>query len=402
LGDNYLHLGKEKESSQCFALVQESEREHLFLTKARAYQVIGDNERFAEFLGRVQDDIIEHIFSALQSFRHTHLFQDIKGRFLNLEGRGGLEEGSGLGPGDSAGSPDVRNGITDESGIEIPYSSLSSSRSFLKLEDMLTTKVERKEKKRILKKYKLHKKEDSLRELGFGFVDLGDAEYLKGNTLAALFYYRIAEQIYLKEREFKFSDFAGFEDIIYRRVGDALSHRGYYDAAVDAHLKSLVINGDQPVEYFKAGLNYYLASFGKTFPLQEASDIDSAILNFTKAIAVAARKLKNPHYRFIYVLSSYFKGKALEVIGGFEKANGYLVEVSGHLKTYNTLWLALAESYIKYEKEVWGTDEEGRYILKYTTDKGRYYDKATEILKNVLALDPTNHEARELMRKVGG
>lgn len=396
LGDNYLHLGKEKESSQCFALVQESEREHIFLTKARAYQIIGDNERFDEFLGKAQDDIIDHIFSALRMFRHTHLFQDIKERFLKPEG--GIVPGGG----DSAVSPDVRNVFTDESGIEIPYSSLSSSRSFLKLEDMLTTKVERKEKKRILKKYRLHKKVDSLRELGFGFVDVGDAEYLKGNTLAALFYYRIAEQIYLKEQEFKFSGFAGFEDIIYRRVGDALSHQGYYDAAVDAHLKSLVINGDQPVEYFKAGLNYYLASFEKKFPLQEASDIDVAIQNFTKAIAVAAKKLKNPYYRFIYVLSSYFKGKALEVIGGFEKANSYLVEVSGHLKTYNTLWLALAESYIKYEKEVWGTDEEGRYILKYTTDKGRYYDKAAEILKTVLALDPTNHEAREMMRKVGG
>ena len=225
---------------------------------------------------------------------------------------------------------------------------------------------------------------------------------LKGNSLAALFYYRIAEQIYLKEMEFKFSEFAGFEDIIYRRVGDVLSHNGLHDKAVDAHLKSLFINGDQPIEYFKAGLNYYLASFDKQFPLQEASDIDAALENFTHAIVYSSRNLKDPYFRFIFVISSYFKGKALEVLGGFEKSNEYLVQASQRLGTYNSLWLALAESYIKYEREVWDTDEEGRYILKYTTDKGKYYDKAVEVLNRVLQFDPTNDEAREMLQSIGG
>jgi len=396
LGDNYLHLGKEKESSQCFALVKETEHEHIFLTKARAYQIIGDRERFSEFLVKAENDITDHIFSAVQIFKHSHLFHDIKDRFLMAE------EGGTSAAHDEPGTQSTPGIMTDESGIEIPHTSLLSSASFHKLRTMFLERVERKEKKRILKKYKLRRKVDSLRELGFGFVDLGDVAFLKGNTLTALFHYRIAELIYHKEMEVQFTEFAGFEDIIYRRIGDVLSNNGYYDEAVDAHLKSLIINGDQPIEYFKAGLNYYLASFNKTFPLQEASDIDAAIQNFSQAIAVAATKLKDPYFRFIYVLSTYFKGKAMEVMGGFEKANDYLVKVSSHLKTYNTLWLALAESYFMYEKEVWGTDEEGRYILKYTTDKGKYYDKAAEVLKKVLALDPTNQEAREMLTEVGG
>ena len=377
LGDNYLHLGKEKEANQCFALVVESEHENLYLTKARAYQIAGKEAEFEKFVKKAEEDITEHIYSAMLHFKYSPLFHRIKNLFLNQQP------------------------FKDESGVVVNGQELASSPSYLQLKSLLTEGVKRKEKKRILKKYSLKKRANAFRELGFGFVHLGDVAFLKGQPGVSLFFYRAAERVYLREKELKFRDLTGFEDLAYRRIGDVLSHFGYYQEAVEAHLLSLEINGDQPIEYFKTGLNFYLSSFEKRFPLQQASAVDQAIGHFTLATKSVFNNLKSPYARFIYVLSSYFKTKCLEIIGGFEKANTFLVEVSKTLKTYNTLWLALAESYINYEKEVWDRDQEGGYILKYTTDKGRYYREAKEVLKKVLEIDPRNEEAKVLMRVIG-
>ncbi len=394
LGDNYLRLGKEKEAAQCFTLVLESENEHMYLTRARAYQIIGDNEKFREHLEMAEEDLSNRIFGALQNFRHSDIYHDIKAQFEDptIQKRPSEELPQNVA---------LRLGeIYDHRDLEVDISSLEEGVAYVRLRGLLTGEADRKDKRQVLRKYKLQKKMDAIRELGSGFLDLGDIEFLRGNMLSAIYYYRIAERIYLKEAEFKFTDFVGFEDIVYRRIGDVLTRLGHFDQAVEAHLKSLEINGDQSVEYFKAGLNYYLASFDMEFPLQEASALSSAISFFSRAIRVSRPRLQNPYFRYLYVLSAYFRGKAMEVMNGFDKASTYLESVSEEMESYNSLWLALAEAYVYYEKEVWETNEEGRYILKYTTDKGKYYDRAREVLGQVLKQDPTNQEARRLMEMV--
>jgi len=191
----------------------------------------------------------------------------------------------------------------------------------------------------------------------------------------------------------------GFEDVVFRYMGDIYLERGLLTEAEDMYGKALHLGERLPIEYYKLGLAYMGMSEASPTAMEKANYLEKAIEIFDQGFEEAAR-VPSVQNRFIMNRIAIAKGRVLPILGGFEKTFTHFKDYLEMFPEQAQINVELGKAYRAYRKEDWVFNEGRMELLSSSEDPAINVEAAKAQFVEALRLNPDHEEAAKLLAQL--